>query len=276
METRHLPSPTETLALDTEELRENFLVKSLFGAGEIHLIYAHADRVIIGSAVPTNGPLELGAIEELRAASFCERRELGILNIGDAGTVDVDGTAYEMSELDCLYVGRGAAKIRFSSKNADAPARYYLISYPAHTTFPTTLVRKADASPVKLGSSETCNERTIFKCIHPDGVKSCQLVMGFTQLAAGSVWNTMPAHTHDRRTEVYLYFSMPDDARVFHFMGEPDETRHIVIGNNQAVISPAWSIHCGAGTGAYSFCWCMGGENQAFDDMDFIEIADLK
>lgn len=264
------------MALDTEELRENFLVESLFNPGVIDLLYAHIDRVVLGSAVPTDAPLTLGAAPELRADAFCERRELGVLNSGGPGTVTVDGTPFCLENLDGLYIGLGTREIAFASDAADSPARFYLVSYPAQRAYPTTLIRKAEAAPVKLGSPETANERTIYKYIHPEGAKSCQLVMGFTELAPGSVWNTMPAHTHDRRTEVYLYFGMPEEARVFHFMGEPDETRHLVVANEQAVLSPSWSIHSGAGTSAYSFCWAMGGENQAFDDMDFLKISDLR
>ncbi|NJL27907.1 MAG: 5-dehydro-4-deoxy-D-glucuronate isomerase, partial [Thermoanaerobaculia bacterium] len=206
----------------------------------------------------------------------CERRELGILNIGGAGTVTVDGVEYPLANRDALYVGRGSKTIGFASDAAETPARYYLVSFPAHTAYPTTLVRPSDTEPVRLGSAETANQRTLYKLIHPGGVKSCQLVMGFTVLEPGSVWNTMPPHTHERRMEVYLYFDMPADARVFHFMGRAEATRHLVVASGQAVISPSWSIHCGAGTGAYTFCWAMGGENQAFDDMDFLTLAQLK
>jgi len=220
--------------------------------------------------------LKLTADAELRAAFFCERRELGILNLGGAGTVTVDGRNYEVGKLDCLYVGRGSREIVFSSREPASPAAFYLLSYPAHAVFPTTLARQADAAAVELGTAADANRRTIYKYIHPGGIKSCQLVMGFTRLAEGAVWNTMPPHTHTRRSEIYIYFDLGPDRRVMHFMGTPQQTRHLVVADRQAVISPSWSIHCGCGTGAYTFCWGMGGENQAFDDMDAAPLASLR
>lgn len=276
MEIRYLPAPEAFCRMTTHEVRAQFLIETLFSPDAITLVYCDADRAIAGSAVPASGPLTLGAAPQLRAAYFCQRRELGVLNIGQAGTVTVDGKAFSMAALDCLYVGRDSKEIVFASDDAKAPARYYLLSYPAHAAYPTTHIAKAQASPVTLGSDAEANRRTIYKAIHPDGAKSCQLVMGFTQLAAGSVWNTMPPHTHDRRMEVYLYFDVAEDARVFHLMGKPDETRHLVVADSQAVLSPSWSLHSGVGTRAYSFCWGMGGENQAFDDMDHLTIGDLK
>ena len=262
--------------MSSAELRAAFLIEDLFAPGEIALVYTDADRAVVGSAVPSQGPLDLTAASELRAEFFCERRELGVLNIGGVGVVTVDGKSYDMGNLDGLYIGRGSREVRFESMNPAEPAAFYLLSYPAHTAHPTQHARKAEAEAVQLGTPADCNRRTIYKYIHPRGIPSCQLVMGFTELAEGSVWNTMPCHTHARRSEVYLYFNLKPDARVFHFMGAPDETRHLLVASRQAVVSPSWSIHSGAGTGAYTFCWGMGGENQAFEDMDPCALADLR
>jgi 4-deoxy-L-threo-5-hexosulose-uronate ketol-isomerase len=262
--------------MTTDEVRENFLIEHLFAPDAIELVYSDVDRAIAGSAVPVKDALKLTSADELRADFFCQRRELGVLNIGAAGTITVDGKAYAMANLDCLYIGRGSKEIVFESASSGNPAKFYLLSYPAHKEFPVAHVQIQQATPVQLGSVEECNRRTIYKCIHPQGVQSCQLVMGFTILDKGSVWNTMPPHTHERRMEVYLYFGMPDNARVFHMMGKPGETRHIVTANGQAIISPSWSIHSGVGTAAYTFCWGMGGENQAFDDMDHLTINDIR
>jgi 4-deoxy-L-threo-5-hexosulose-uronate ketol-isomerase len=268
--------PVRCSQMTSEELRRSFLVADLFGADTIRLVYSDVDRAIIGSAVPVSGPLALEAAAELRAETFCQRRELGVLNVGGPGTISVDGTEYEVGSRDALYVGRGSRAVRFASDAAQKPARYYLLSYPAHAVHATVHVRQKDAEVVRLGSAEAANERTIYKLIQPGVAESCQLVMGFTVLSAGSVWNTMPPHTHERRMEVYMYFDLPDDARVFHLMGRPDETRHIVVANGQAVVSPSWSIHCGVGTSAYAFCWGMGGENQAYDDMDHLAVDQLR
>jgi 4-deoxy-L-threo-5-hexosulose-uronate ketol-isomerase len=213
---------------------------------------------------------------ELRAAYFCERRELGVLNIGGSGAVEVDGKKYEMNKTDCLYISRGSKDISFHSKDQANPAAYYLLSYPAHAAYPTTLATVKDAAPVELGTLADANRRTLYKYIHMDGIKSCQLVMGFTRMQEGAVWNTMPPHTHTRRSEVYIYFDLDPKRRVMHFMGTPQQTRHLIVADRQAVISPSWSIHCGCGTGAYTFCWGMGGENQAFDDMDPAPTAQLR
>ena len=271
-----MADPTRYARMTTRELRDTFLIDNLFTPNEIPLVYCDVDRTIIGSAVPTTKALTLGTADELRAAYFLERRELGILNIGAKGTVTVDGKPYEMDNLDCLYVGRGNKELLFTSADPNKPAEFYLISYPAHTQYPTTLAKKANAAAVPLGSEATANKRTIYKYIHPEGIKSCQLVMGFTQLEVGSIWNTMPSHTHARRSEIYLYFNVPPEHRIFHFMGPGDETRHLLIANKQVAVSPSWSIHSGAGTTNYTFCWAMGGENQAFDDMDHLKISDLK
>jgi 4-deoxy-L-threo-5-hexosulose-uronate ketol-isomerase len=276
MDVRYLPDPVRFSHMTTQEVRENFLVEGLFAQGKVCMMYCDVDRAIVGSAVPSKGKLTLSTADELRAAYFCERRELGVLNVGAGGIVTVDGKKFAMANRDCLYVGRGAKEVAFASDDPQSPARFYLLSYPAHAEYPTTHLKKAQAEPVALGSPEGANKRTIYKYIHPAGAKSCQLVMGFTELAPGSIWNTMPPHTHARRMEVYLYFDLPKDGRVFHLMGKPDETRHIVVADGQVVLSPSWSIHAGAGTGAYTFCWGMGGENQAFDDMDALSIGDLK
>jgi 4-deoxy-L-threo-5-hexosulose-uronate ketol-isomerase len=261
--------------MDTQELRDTFLV-DLFNDGEINLLYCEVERGIIGAAIPTGSDLALEAGKELAADFFCQRRELGILNIGSDGSVQVDGKEYPLSNLDALYVGRGSETICFKSADSDNPARFYLVSYPAHADYPTTVVKKAEANALHLGTMEDSNKRTIFQYIHENGVKSCQLVMGFTVLEPGSVWNTMPCHTHERRTEFYMYFGMDDDTRVFHMMGPGDETRHLVMANEQAIISPMWSLHSGCGTKAYTFCWAMGGENQRFDDMDHIPVGNLR
>ncbi len=276
MEIRYSADPVRFSRMTTEELRENFLIDSLFKIGQIEMFYSDTDRVIIGSAVPFDSQLDLLASDELRSAYFTQRRELGVLNIGGEGVVEVNGKKYKMQELDCLYVGKGNEKISFKSNKADNPAAFYLLSYPAHMEYPAKLSRKKDAEPLTLGSNKNSNKRTIYKHIHPDGIKSCQLVMGVTVMAGGNVWNTMPPHTHERRMEVYFYFGIKDSDRIFHFCGQPHETRHITVANRQAVISPSWSIHSGVGTSAYSFCWGMGGENQTFDDMDNLDIGDLK
>ncbi len=276
MKVRYSPDPVRFCRMTTQEVRENFLIESLFGPDEIEMVYSDVDRAIAGSAVPVKSRLALTSADELRADYFCQRRELGILNIGGSGVVTVDGQPYTMANMDCLYVGRGSKDITFASDDKANPAKYYLLSYPAHADYPTSHVQVEQAAPVQLGSIEASNKRTIYKCIHPDGVKSCQLVMGFTIMEPGCVWNTMPPHTHERRMEVYMYFNVPAGARVFHYMGKPEETRHIAVADGQAVISPSWSIHSGVGTAAYTFCWEMGGENQAFDDMDHLKIEDIK
>lgn len=261
----------------TAELRQNFLIETLFAPDRVDLNYWETDRTIVGSAVPVSGALKLEASrKELAADHFLERREIGILNIGGKGSVEVDGEVFELGKLDCLYIGRGADSVLFRSADGTAPARFYLLSYPAHTTHPTALMRQSEATAVQLGAPETANERTIYKYIHADGIRSCQLVMGITCMKTGSVWNTMPPHTHLRRSEAYLYFDMDPAHRVIHLMGEPSETRHLVVAPGQAVLSPVWSIHSGAGTSSYSFCWGMGGENQDFNDMDGFPIADLR
>lgn len=262
--------------MTTTELRETFLVQDISVPGSLELVYIDLDRTVLGFATPTDTPLDLPCPSELRAEFFCERRELGILNIGGSGVVTVDGKDYPLGKLDCLYIGRGSQSVRFSSDVAHAPAGFYLLSYPAHAKFPTASVRFSDLTPVELGSLETANRRKIFKAIHLEGIRSCQLVMGFTLLEAGSCWNTIPPHTHMRRSEIYMYFDVDADHRVLHLMGPPDETRHLFIKDRQVAISPGWSIHAGVGTKSYGFCWGMGGENQQYTDMDPVNISDLQ
>lgn len=262
-------------SLDTAGLRRQFLLEDLFQPGAIGLVRTDVDRAVVGAAMPLAAPLTLPVPPELRAATFCERRELGILNLGGAGSVGADGQTHQLGNLDLLYLGRGTGAITLASANAATPAQFYLLSYPAHATHPTVLMRKDEARRVELGSPATANRRTIRQYVHPAGVQSCQLVMGYTELHEGSVWNTFPPHTHDRRTEVYCYFDLPKDGLVMHFMGEPSETRHLVVREKQVALSPSWSIHSGVGTGGYRFVWGMGGENQAFDDMDAAPIATI-
>jgi 4-deoxy-L-threo-5-hexosulose-uronate ketol-isomerase len=262
--------------MDTEELRETFLIEELFQPGEIEFAYVDLDRTVIGSAVPTAEALKLETDPDLRADYFLERRELGVLNVGGKGSVVVDGKTFELDKLDCLYVGRGSKDVSFASADAKAPANFYLLSYPAHKEFPTAMVKFADLKPVELGSLETCNKRRIYKAIFKDGIKSCQLVMGFTLLEPGSNWNTMPPHTHMRRSEVYFYFDVDPAHRVLHLMGPPDATSHLIVADKEVVVSPGWSIHAGVGTKNYTFCWGMGGENQDYGDMDGVTIADLR
>ncbi|MGA2672517.1 MAG: 5-dehydro-4-deoxy-D-glucuronate isomerase [Terracidiphilus sp.] len=276
MKTVLMADPVRYPRMTTEEIRETFLLHALCEPGKIDLNYVDADRAVIGMAAPVDGPIALPTYPELRAAYFTERRELGVLNIGGAGVVRIEGKSYELNNLDVLYVGRGNAKVSFESKDTAAPAIFYLLSYPAHASYPVALVRKEEANPTEMGSAETCNHRTICKYIHLAGARSCQLVMGVTHLYPGSSWNTLPAHTHNRRSEVYMYFNLVEDARVIHLMGPPAETRHIVMANRDVVVSPGWSIHAGVGTRAYSFCWGMGGENLDYGDMDPAPIESLR
>ena len=276
MKTVLMADPVHYPRMTTEELRETFLLDGLYEPGKIQLNYVDLDRTVVGFAAPEDSALALPAYPELRAAYFTERRELGALNIGGAGAINVDGKSYELGNLDVLYIGRGNKEVSFASKDKSAPAIFYLLSYPAQAVYPVALVPKEDAVPTELGSLETCNKRTICKYIHLQGARSCQLVMGVTHLAAGSNWNTMPPHTHMRRSEVYMYFNVASDARVMHFMGPPAETRHIVMADKGIVVSPGWSIHCGVGTRAYSFCWGMGGENQDYADMDPAPVESLR
>jgi 4-deoxy-L-threo-5-hexosulose-uronate ketol-isomerase len=271
-----MADPVRYPRMNTDELRETFLLDSLYAPGKLHLNYVDLDRSVVGFAAPLDAPIALPTYPELRAEYFTERRELGVLNIGGAGVVSVEGKSYDLNNLDVLYIGRGNKQVTFASTDQKAPAVFYLLSYPAHAVYPVALMRKEDATPMELGSLETSNKRTIFKYIYLQGARSCQLVMGVTHLAPGSNWNTMPPHTHMRRSEIYMYFNVAADARIMHFMGPPAETRHIVMADKGIVVSPGWSVHCGVGTRAYSFCWGMGGENQDYADMDPAPVDTLR
>ena len=261
--------------LTTSELREAYLIDGMFVPGEVTLQYVDVERSIVGSAVPVNGGLTLPVHKELASDYFAQRREIGVINIGQAGTIVVDGESFDLDNRDSLYIGRGSKQVDFTSASGDEPARFYFVSYPAHQEYPSKLVKRAQANRIELGSLEECNDRVINQSLIPGIVDTCQLVMGFTEIAPGSNWNTMPVHTHRRRTEIYMYFDMSDDQCVFHLMGEPDETRALVVRNGQAVASPSWSIHSGVGTRNYTFIWAMGGENQDFPDMDHVAMPDL-
>lgn len=276
MDVRYAAHPEDAKHYTTERLRKDFLIENLFVPGEINMTYSHVDRIIAGGATPAKEPLALTASDELRADYFLQRRELGIINIGASGTVTLDGTVYRLGNKDGLYVGMGTKEVVFASDDSENPAKFYFNSAPAHKTYPTVFIDINKANKRHIGSAADGNKRTINQYIHPDVLETCQLSMGLTQLEEGSMWNTMPCHTHERRMEVYLYFDLPEDAVVFHFMGEPNETRHIVMKNEQAVISPSWSIHSGVGTHAYTFIWGMVGENQDFDDMDHCKTTELK
>ncbi len=274
-ETRYASSPEAVKKMDTEELRKEFLIPNLMEKGKLHLIYTHYDRYMAGGVVPDT-PITLETIDPLKSEYFLERRELGIINVGGKGAVVVDGTPYELGHKDALYVGRGVKEVVFKSDIQGKPAMFYLNSAPAHTSYPTKKVSLADANKLELGSLETANDRTVNQMIIGGIVTTCQLQMGMTELKSGSVWNTMPAHVHDRRMEVYFYLDVPEDQAVCHLMGQPQETRHIWIQNHQAVISPPWSIHCGSGTSNYTFIWGMAGENLDYTDMDVAKITELR
>lgn len=276
MEIRYAVSPTDAKKYDTQQLRDAFLMEDLFQEGKLNMVYSHYDRMIVGGAIPTDQPLVPDDKETLRTDYFFERREAGFINIGGPGVITVDGTAYELSKLDALYVGKGTKDLKLESVDKTNPARFYIVSAPAHAVIETRKISLDEATPNHLGSAETSNERTIYQYIHANGLPSCQLMMGVTIFKPGSVWNTMPAHIHDRRMEAYLYFDMDEDARVFHLMGEPSETRHLVVKNEQAILSPPWSIHSGAGTSSYTFIWAMAGENYTFTDMDWVKMEDLR
>jgi 4-deoxy-L-threo-5-hexosulose-uronate ketol-isomerase len=268
--------PRLASTLPTEQLRAEFLVGGLFAPGAATFRYWETDRTILGGIVPATTPLDLPNPPEVRSAFFLERREAGVINLGGPGSMSVDGTVYPMESLDTLYLGRGVKAVSFTSRSADTPARFYFLSYPAHTAYPVKHIALKDVAGTRLGTRETANERTIYKIIHPGAFPSCQLVMGFTRMDPGSIWNTMPPHTHLRRSEVYCYFALPAAHAVFHFMGAPTATRHLVVRDLEVVLSPPWSIHSGAGTTAYSFVWGMGGENQDFPDMDPAPVATLR
>ena len=280
MDIRYSANPKDVKRFTTQELREEFLIENLYRPDEVVAVYSHVDRMVtlgcmpVREAVPIDKGIDVWA--NFGTRYFLERREIGIFNIGGAGTISVDGTVYKLGYKDCIYITRGAESVVFSSEDSAKPAKFYMVSAPAHRSYETRLLRLEDAAKRPCGDSATANKRVINQFIHPDVLPTCQLSMGMTVLEGGSVWNTMPAHTHERRMEVYMYFEVPEEEVVFHIMGQPQETRHIIMRNEQAVISPSWSIHAGAGTASYTFIWAMGGENQAFDDMDTIPSTQLK
>ena len=269
-------SQREAQGFNTQQLRDNFLIDSIFQNNEITMYYTHYDRVVLGGVMPVYSEINLPTYDNLKSDYFLERREIGIINVGGDGEILVDGLTFSLSKLDALYIAKGSKSVIFKSITSENPAQFFLLSAPSHHAYETRKMSKEEATPVNLGSPETANERTIYKYIHRDGIQSCQVVMGLTVLKSGSIWNTMPAHVHDRRMEAYLYFDLNIDHRIFHLMGQPQETRHIVVANHQAVLSPPWSIHSGAGTTNYSFIWAMAGENLDFTDMDFAPITELR
>ena len=276
IDVRHASHQDDVRSYDTQKLRDHFLVPALFEADEVVLTYSHIDRFVVGGAMPVAGPLALESAKAIGSKTFLERRELGAVNVGGPGRVIVDGAVFDLDTRDCLYITMGSEDVRFESLDRANPAKFYLNSAPAHARFETMKISAAQAKQVHLGDPAQSNERTIFQMIHPDVCKTAQLVLGMTVLKPNNMWNTMPCHTHDRRCEVYFYFDLPESARVFHFMGEPDQTRHIVVANEQAVISPSWSIHSGVGTHNYTFIWAMAGDNQDFTDMDFVAMETLR
>ncbi len=276
LDVRYAQHPNDAKGYDTEALRQHFLIEKVFVDDEVSLTYSHSDRIIAGGIKPVNQVLTLEAGKEMGVDYFFERREAGIINIGGAGVVTLDGERYHLGSKDGLYVGMGVKDIQFESESDSAPAKFYFNSAPAHQAYPHTKIEISQAQPLKLGEDATLNKRTIYQYVHPNVCKSCQLVMGLTMLEPGSVWNTMPCHMHERRMEVYLYFDMAEETRVFHFMGQPHETRHLVMANEQAVISPSWSMHSGVATSSYTFIWGMCGENMTFDDMDHVDMNELR
>jgi 4-deoxy-L-threo-5-hexosulose-uronate ketol-isomerase len=276
MEIRYASNNKDAKNYDTQRLRDEYLIENLFMENKIKLVYSHIDRIIVGGIFPITEKIKLKGGKELGSNFFLERRELGVINIGGPGIIILDNEEFILNNKDAIYIGLGIKEVFFKSLDIKNPAKFYLNSAPAHCKYPTTLITLEKAKKVKMGDTSTSNKRTINQYIHPDVCKSCQLVMGMTVLEDGSVWNSMPTHTHDRRMEVYFYFDMNENTRIFHFMGEPNETRHIIMKNEEAVISPSWSIHSGAGTASYAFIWGMAGENQTFTDMDHIEMKDLR
>ncbi|RUT30061.1 5-dehydro-4-deoxy-D-glucuronate isomerase [Arsenicitalea aurantiaca] len=275
-EIRFAIDPATAAAMDTRELRESFLIEDLFGPDMVGWTYTHYERLAVGSAVPVKEALRLEAIKPTGTVNFLDRRELIAVNIGGKGTITADGELFSLEHRDMAYLGMGTKDVVFASENGSAPAKFYLLSAPAHQTYKSMLISVSDAKRLDLGAPETCNERSIFQFIHPDGARTCQLVVGMTTFAAGSVWNTMPCHVHDRRAEAYLYFDLDEKARVVHLMGEPDETRHLIVANEEAILSPAWSIHSGVGTARYTFVWAMAGDNVDYTDVDPVAIEDLR
>ena len=276
LDVRYANHPEDSKHYTTEELRKHYFIETIFVADDANLTYSHVDRIIAGGIMPVTKEVKLEGSKELGSEFFLERRELGVINIGGPGKIVVDSVEYKMNSRDGLYVGMGSKELTFSSDDAENPAKFYVNSAPAHTTYPIVKIDIEKANPVKLGSLANSNERTIFQYVHPAVCKSCQLLMGMTVLEPNNMWNTMPCHTHERRMEVYFYFNMQPETRVFHLMGEPTETRHIIVGNEQGVISPSWSIHSGVGTSNYTFIWGMVGENQTFTDMDHVAMEDLR
>jgi len=276
MDIRYAIHPDHLKSLDTDATRRHFLVERVFEEDKVNLVYSHIDRIIVGGVHPVRETLPLEVTKAFGVEYFLQRREMGIINIGSQGAVVVDGTEYPLAKRECLYIGMGCKEVSFKSSDRKDPAKFYFNSTPAHAAYPVVKVSKNNAQKVQLGTPEKANIRTINQFVHPSVLKSCQLVMGMTELAPNSLWNTMPSHTHDRRMEVYFYFDLPEDSLVFHLLGEPGETRHIVVRNEQAVITPSWSIHSGVGTGSYTFIWGMAGENQTFTDMDDVPMSVLR
>jgi 4-deoxy-L-threo-5-hexosulose-uronate ketol-isomerase len=272
----HQVHPEDFKKYDTAQIRERFLLENLVTADEISCAYTHYDRMVVGAATPVSKTLKLETYDQLKSENFLDRREVGIINIAGNGTVEVDGEKFDLEKQDCLYIGKGKKNVVFSSANPSAPAKFIFFSCPAHAEYPTKLMKPAEAMPAAMGSLDNNNERTINKYIHNDGIESCQLVLGVTNFAKGSIWNTMPPHLHDRRMEAYFYFDLPENQRIIHFMGEPQETRHMFLNNEQAILSPSWSIHSGVATANYSFIWAMAGENMVFTDMDAVSVGSLK
>jgi 4-deoxy-L-threo-5-hexosulose-uronate ketol-isomerase len=276
MKTIHAADAESYRRMTSEELRSHFLMVDLFRPGQAEFFYTNVDRAVVGGLVPLSESLELTGGREMACEYFCERREAGVINLGAEGAIEVDGKVFRVGPRECLYIGRGSRNIRFSSNAAELPAQFYLVSYPAHADYPTSFAGLDQANRLDLGAPESANRRTIYQYIRPGLIASCQLVLGFTELFGGSVWNTFPPHTHDRRTEVYCYFDIPRPGCVFHLLGTPDETRHVVVREKQAVLAPPWSVHSGVGSGSYRFVWAMGGENQVFEDMDQVDIGILR
>ena len=272
----HPTHPEDFKSYSTEQIRQRYLLDKLVQVDKVECTYTHYDRMVIGAAHPVNNTLELGTYDQLKSDFFLTRREMGIISIAGNGTITVDGVAYQLEKLDCLYIGKGDKKVTFASTDAAIPAKFIFFSCPAHHEYPVQMMKPSDATPAEMGSSETANHRVINKYIHPDGLKSCQLMLGVTNFKPGSLWNTMAPHLHDRRMEAYFYFNLPENQRVLHLMGEPNETRHMFINNEEGIVSPSWSIHSGVGTAAYSFIWAMAGENASFTDMDPVNISTLK
>ena len=273
----HQVHPEDFVKYNTQQIREKFLLDKLVEPNAINCVYTHYDRMIVGAAVPSSASLTLGTYDALRSDNFLDRREIGVINIGSTGSITVDDEKFTLDKLDCLYIGKGKKAIVFNGSDAaKMPAKFIFFSCPAHVAHPAQLMKAVDATPTEMGNAETANNRTINKYIHTDGLKSCQLTLGVTNFKPGSIWNTMPCHLHDRRMESYFYFDLPESQRVIHFMGEPHETRHIFLNNEEAIVSPSWSIHSGVATAAYSFIWAMAGENTSFTDMDFIDIKSLQ